>query len=458
LQRVNFYQRFHVEAILKRSSKRRVPSKKEAVFGSEALDRRYFSWFRIVAISLAIVGAICGVLFFLPNDAAESPDVLIARARQAFASEDFDSAFASASLVPITSEFWEESRFLAGDSASRAGRWSEAVGVLQEIAELDSDYGARASFALGEIYRNHGVLSLAEYYYRMVLNRIPDDVETHQRIGFVLGVTGRNLEAAEHLMVLLKSGSIDLTSLAWLADVERSIDQTMYIEHCQRNAGEDVLVKLAVASQLKLLGKDLDALPIFESVVTERSDLTVARAAVGSILTGVDDQAMQRWLDDLPKDANGSAEIWAVRGAWARANGDLRGAAEAFWRVLEIAPEHRTASFQLGQVLTALRHPNAEAFVEHAGRLVELTQLLDEVVATRDKKTDKFQRIADLLEQSGRLWESWAWSRQALSIDPECGWAADRMTRLEAELSPRTERTIPKAQLARVYRLDFDSR
>jgi hypothetical protein len=90
--------------------------------------------------------------------------------------------------------------------------------------------------------------------------------------------------------------------------------------------------------------------------------------------------------------------------------------------------------------------------------LVELTQLLDEVVATRDKKTDKFQRIADLLEQSGRLWESWAWSRQALSIDPECGWAADRMTRLEAELSPRTERTIPKAQLARVYRLDFDSR
>ena len=74
-------------------------------------------------------------------------------------------------------------------------------------------------------------------------------------------------------------------------------------------------------------------------------------------------------------------------------------AVRCFWESMRLAPTHRRATFQLGQMLRALDHPAAEVVEARAMQLIQLTQLIDRVLIAESRFDEPHLQTARLLEQ-----------------------------------------------------------
>lgn len=375
-------------------------------------------------------------------------------AKLALSSSDYLQAEKLASLVPKSSPLFAQSRLVAGEAASRDGRNETAKKFYLEIADGSSDDAVLAAFGVAEILRSECQLEEACKWYSQVLSRDPSDAASHERLAFILGVTRQHWEAAVHHFALVKLRAWSIDSLAILSDIERSVEQPAFVASCAKLAPNDVLSILARASEQIYEGKGDLAKPLLRQVVSLRPELLSAQAMLGELLLDNSNEFTD-WNLQLPASASAHPDIWYVRGLWCRKNQEFQLAAGCFAITVSMIPEHRRANYQLGQMLTQLRAPGADAFVERAKLQAELGQLLDQVLASRGQDEPRVRKVAELSESLGRLWEAAAWAYTVAKLNPSATWTEPLVRRCEAMLKPDVPRTVKSANLT--ARIDLQS-
>jgi tetratricopeptide (TPR) repeat protein len=412
-------------------------------------------WTSIILLSTALAVVILGIASWqIFQSGVEDPGRLRA-AEIALGQQRYEIAEQIALQVESDSPSWADSRLLASEAASLAGKPEAAAFHLEILAQGNDDRSLNAALMLGEIRRGQGRLSLAEPQYRHVLRYRPDDTAARQRLVFLLDLTGRRWEAVPHYLRLIRAGQFTFEQLTLLADPSRGVSQPQYIAECLRQAPDDLLARTAAALEQLAEGDQNRALAELREIIADRPDLIAAQAAVGRILLGQDQAAFDRWLESLPSESNQDPDIWLVRAEASIKDGQLENAVLGLRQSLTLAPEHRLACYQLGQVLQSLQHPDAQVALDRGLQLVELRTLVDDAIAARGRHEPSMTRIVDSLEAMGRLWEAWAWGTVATQSVPNPQPFAAKVAALSKQLDPKMPLTVDTQNLAKI--IDFDA-
>jgi tetratricopeptide (TPR) repeat protein len=410
------------------------------------------------AVALGLGGALA-LIVISSGRSWLSPDVpaeeLLVQARLALEQRDYDRAESLASRIERGTPVWRSGQIVAGEAATRAGRHDAALVRYAAIPRDGSPEAVLAAFAAGELYRDGGQLTKAVHEYAYVLEHEPDHALAHERMAFLLGATARRWEALPHFLFLVRSRNWTLDSLALLGDLERPLEQGAYLRTCAEKAPHDVLVALGLAGDAVAQGRAAEARHRLEDVIRRAPHLLAAQAMLGELLLDAEQARLLQWHAALPRDADDYADIWLVRGLWARRQGALRVAARCFWETVRRIPTHRRGNYHLGQVLIALGETSGEEFAARSGQLFELTSLLDRVLSTRGRDQSALRRVMELTEDVGRVWEAGAWATTAARLFPQARWPQMALERLSRQLHDGTPHTLASANLALKY--DFSA-
>lgn len=400
---------------------------------------------------LLIAAAVVTLAGTLVLKSAISPVVpsqkILADARQALLRGRYDEAERLALRISKTDRLHAQSLLVAGEAASRSGRAANAMSHYASVTRDGSPNSIIAAFSRAELLRDEGHLSDAEREYAYVLEHQPDNGATHERMAFLMGVSGRRWEALPHFMFLVKSGSATFEELSLLGDLDRAVEQRDYLAKCERNAPEDILVQLGQAAQFMTDKRPEDAVELLRVIVRRRPDLLAAQALLGELLVDSDVSAFIAWHRQLPDSASDHPETWFVHGLWARHRGEMPVAARCFWETVQRDPTHRRANYQLGQVLAALHDPAAPEFATRSSRFFELSQALDNVLRSHGQDERSVNRVTEVMEETGRIWEACAWAALAAQKFPNADWAHQTAERLSRQLSDDLPRTVRVANL-----------
>lgn len=382
----------------------------------------------------------------LPRDASFVST--LPQAREALEAERFAEAEQLALETSLDSPDGPVARLIAGEAATRQQAFLRALQHYDSIARDGSDAAVIAAFSAGEVARKLGQLTRAQADFAYVLEHKPDDAAAHERMAFLLGITGQRWEARPHFVFLVLNGQSSLQEVVLLGDIERPLEQADFVEQCFRQNPGDPLVQLARAAEMFAAGQTDQARPLLRQIVAKQPGLLAAQAMLGELLLDAESTEFLEWHSDLPAEANEHPEIWFVRGMFARRNSELQIASRCFWEALARAATHRRATYQLGQVLVSLGETGGDQFSERAEQLFELTQLLDNVLRSEGRDEPSVRRVTELMEAMGRLWEARAWSIAGAQLFPQAAWPPNVYGRIDARLTADSPLIVPEQNLA----------
>jgi tetratricopeptide (TPR) repeat protein len=141
---------------------------------------------RTRTILLASIAVVCAgglAVFFSLRWQRPSPAELLAEARAALQRKQYDLAEELAADIEPDQDLWAQGRLVAGEAATRAGRYQAAIEHFSSIPRDESENSLLATFSLAEACRAYGRLSDAERHYRHVLQRQPGNDGTLVGIG-----------------------------------------------------------------------------------------------------------------------------------------------------------------------------------------------------------------------------------------------------------------------------------
>lgn len=384
-----------------------------------------------------------------PRSAAEIENLLL-DGRLLLSQRHYDQAEALAAQVRPQEPLFDEAQLLAGEAATRDERLQDARLHFDCVPRNGSKNALLAARSQAEVCRELGLISEAEVQYRAVLEQQPENTFAHQRLAYLLGVTGRKWDALPQYLFLIQSGGISLDELCLVGDLERSFEEEELLTRWFRLAPHDAQVQLGLAVDAAMKGNGAAALRDLESVVRKLPELGAAQAWLGeTLLEARQWDRWRTWHSQLSATTHDHPDVWFVRGLAARSLGRLDMAARCFGETLWIVPQHRRATYQLSQVLVTLRDQAGADFVAQAQRQFELTHELDLVLKAKTKQNEQvFERIVAHLEASGRQWEAIAWARQAISMSPATEWPQQVIQRLTPKLLPDTPLVAASNNLA----------
>jgi tetratricopeptide (TPR) repeat protein len=373
---------------------------------------------------------------------------LLARARAAMRQNHYEQVQHIIADIPPGDAQWPAGQLLAGEAAYRLGRPDDALAFYRDAADGEAQIAAVARFSAAEILRERGRLEEAERAYRDVLAHTPDDPAVHQRLAFVLGVSGRRWESRPHLLFVVKSRNWTLDDLATLGDLERRLGQRDYLLQAAQVAPDDVHVLHGLAHVRLVEGRDEECRDLLRQVVARDRDLVAAQALLGELLVDADPRAFADWHAALPPAADDHPDIWYVRGLWARREGRLDVAARCQWECVRRNGFHRRANYALGQVLAALEVPAHAQFTQRAADLSELGFELERVLKARGEDEAAMQRVCESMESLGRVWEANAWARTAQRFFPAALWPDPVLERTAPQLAADPPQMLEGSNLA----------
>lgn len=394
-------------------------------------------WLLLMGAALVSMLAVGGAWFFSPNRIPAAQR--LAEAKLAAAEKDFRSAEALAAGISLDDPLFAESRLAAGEYATRGERYEEAIGYYREIPLDDSDQSFDGAYALAEVCRHVGYLEEAERNYLRVLEHWPEYFEVRSRLVFLLGATGQRWEATPHYFKLLRQGNWSLDELTMLADLERPHQQQEYLRQCEQNVPGDLLVQLGLAANDLIDRRDEVAKRRLDAVLARDPHRLSAQAMRGESLAREDDAAYSVWLAQLPDGAERHPGIWLVRGRRYRNLKNFEAAARCFWEALRLDSRSREACYQLGQALVALDRDEGQQFIARADALFQLRQSLNDVRQTEEPSERAMRRVTEILRDTGRHWEAWAWAFTAQRAFPRARWPGE----IVAELGPTLDASVP---------------
>lgn len=371
---------------------------------------------RNAVVFVAVVAiVIAGLRVILP----EPPRVkdLLQEARTAFSKQQFEKA-----------------RTLAGQVIEYDPQCADAV-LIQ----------ANAALGLGRCTE-------AEQALRQVLQRVPDHVGAHETLVLLLRMQARYWELRPHALALLRAGNPGTEFLIPLAapdEISLSETDRRQAELFHASTPDDSSVLLGVARDLVLNSRHEQAFGLLTDIIRNSPGSVEAQVQLGALLLKEERAAeFVEWHRRLPATAQDHPQTWFLRGDFAASQSRPEEAARCYWEAVRRNPDHRHAVFQLSQTLRLIgEDDSANVLLERFRRLEEVARL-----ATRgnddsgnDISAETMYRIAELLEELGRLRESAAWCQQAMKRDNAQSAGTERYRTIVQRIDDSTPLTLSSA-------------
>lgn len=397
-------------------------------------------WRRRLLISLMAVLVLSGIFFFWPRPNPEVVDAEhLAIARAALKKKQFSSAIENAEQIAESSSLYADACLVAGEASTLLKDLDGAVRYYDRIAEQETETGRTARFALANVLIHTGDASRAIQLFERVLAEEPNDVSSHSRLAFLYAVCGRRWDSKPHLELIMKSGGATVEELALLADLQRPVDDEEYLQRCHKRFPDDVNVRLGLTAIRLIRGEQEAALQELKDITKIQPKLLSAQSLLGELLAPLPGLDFEVWDQQLPEGAEEWPDIWYCRGLRCAYLENREMAAKCFWRTLQLAPMHRRATYQLGRVLTELKHPEASSFSDQARELFSLTTWLMHATRSGGQNEVAMQNIVAHMDRLGRVWETCAWAQLSRQLIPTSAWADDYLRRL----APQLNRDLP---------------
>jgi len=400
-------------------------------------------------VGILVLGIFAGVCYWVFR---LSPEQLLREAERAFAQHQFVQAETLARSVVTDSPHFAGALLLAGKASIRRGRPDDAVGYLDRVPDDSNETVVEARFMAGEILLTRLFRPTeAEQRFRRVLMQNPEHVPSHRLLARLMVLYGRRWEAIALRLELLRLDSFTSNDLAFLAEPETFRENLSLLATSARRNLTDPLVKLGTASALRQ-HESARAEALLREVLVAAPNLIEAQVRLGStLLDSGRTTDFLAWNAQLPPVVESHPETWALRGDYANSQGDFRGAARCYWNSLRCDPCRQRATYQLGQMLLALKkNEQAAVFLERSAMLQDVQLLMKRYTINPE---DTMHQAAGLCEKLGLLWEAWGWSRMALLNNPQLTWATETVQRLTPLLTPDLTRVSPDADVTRMVDL-----
>jgi tetratricopeptide (TPR) repeat protein len=343
---------------------------------------------------------------------------LLATAQRALDQKDYARAEMLGRSLATHQQYAADGWMIAAESALRQERFDDAFQYYAQVPATAGLKFASALFSCGEVLLQKLQLSQAEDYFRRVLAVNPDHLAAHDRLGVILGIQGRQFEAHEHRLRLVRAHKFSANHLVMLAIADRTVGNSELVEKFRQAAPGDPRAQCGVVRELLRVNRWDDAERMLLHMLQLDPNLLQAQAWQGNIyLNQAKDEAFVAWNAALPSAADGFPEIWLQRGDWAKSNSEHRVAIRCYWEAARLDANLPAAHYQLGQLLAA----NGEA--KQAEPFLRRAQLLEElVVAARSfyvsGSHESAATAAELTEKLGRYWESLGWNEVAHGDTP----------------------------------------
>lgn len=374
---------------------------------------------------------------------------LLRQARQELRQGNFAEAeqlARKAAEVPGSSQWaW----MVAAEAAVRQSRHNDALEYYLNVSQDSGELSTSANFGAAEMLCHLGKLSESERRLRKVLADDPGHTLSHRRLAFILNITGRRWEATSHLLHVVQQMPGDVESLLLLGNSERMVDDRSLLEQSRLAAPDDPLPLLGEARTHLALNEMPEARRLLEQIRMQMQAEPEFQVRWGQVLLAAGErESFLDWHRALPDATDSHPDLWMIRGEFALQQGEHETAARCFWEAMRRDPEHRSAHYKLGQILTEPGQSQQAALcLERAERLLQLALVLDDLFYHR-MQGELMERAAVLNEGLGRVPEAYGWAVAALQVDQGLVWAQNTARRLAPLRPDLLRRTLKETNLA----------
>lgn len=328
---------------------------------------------------------------------------------------------------------------VAGEAAVKLKKIDAALADFQAVPLDATRDGLAAHVSAASILFNKMQLAAAADELQALLKISPGHSIGLSMMVSVLELSGRRYESIPYALQLVESGDFTFDQLVHLGDMEKMIAlQAEEVEEMLKI--DDAGAQLGVARTSIGYGRYAKARELLTKAIAARPDLLEAQARIASIdLVENKYNDLLAWHSQLPRSADLQPEIWLVRAEWAARMPDLQAEIRCLWEAVRLCPGHRTAMHRLGRALQlAGRTVDAQPFTQLAANLSEIGSIANDLYVMGPSE-QRVQRMAELLDRSGRMREAMAWAQLAIQAQsPAPQWAIVMKTRLAAKIKPET--------------------
>lgn len=303
-------------------------------------------------------------------------------AEQAFQHRQYEIALAACQSLLRKNPQDIKYLLIAGESASRLGRYTDAIAYYDSVPETHRQQAAIARWAAGEVHLQRGHLSPAMERFERSLESDPGHFGARDRLIYLLNLTGQRWEASSHLAHLVQHGQWSVQHLLYLGNIAKPVENETELQSFLRAAPTDSLPRLGLARIRLRAGKLDEAERLLQQVLQQAPGLLEAHVQLGRLWLQQDITQIPAWHQSLPAGADQHPEIWMIRGQWARHDSQTDAAARCYAEVLRIDPNHRAGLNALAQVLHERNQDRLAApLLERADVLGQLVLALERIMS-----------------------------------------------------------------------------
>lgn len=326
--------------------------------------------------------------------------------------ENFIAASEELSRILIADPNNQNALILSAKTEAAQGNGSAAVKILDSLDNTDPALKIEMLWLAAGWSIDSGDYSTAEQKLKELLGTDTDLVKARRQLAIILNNQGRRIEAAPHLLALAKLGkSREKELFAMITYGNPFIDTT--IPKPPRTAGTTPAL-LAQAKVSRSEGDMGEAVAMTEQLRTTFPESTAIAAFLGRLHIDLqNEEALQSWFDNLPADIEDEPEYWYVTGIWMQRHDRHQEAVRCLGEAVLRDPTDRYAYQALERSLRFTgKKDEADLAASRVQKLTETSQLARQFGLKRGTKQE-MNRIADLLLELGRPWESIAWRETA---------------------------------------------
>lgn len=397
---------------------------------------------------LGLVAVGVGAWALSRRDSGLTVAQLLAQAQSAMRLGQVEQAEAIARQALVRDPGSNLALLIAGKAAGKLGRVDEALALFERIQDDGSEESIEGLNLHGELLVHMGRYHAAEQKFRQSLAR-RSNFFAHHRLAHLMSVEGRYLDAAPHLLQLVRSGNFTKEELDLLCTGFRFVGQRKELEEQVQAAPGDIGAVLGLALR-RLADKDhSQAEELLRQVLAADPRQPDAQAWLGWLLWHrADREGLDAWLANLTSEADRHPMTWVVRGHACNDHRQPREAIRCFWEALRLDPDQLAASSQLVALLEAEGSlAIAEPFRRRQEMLLRLLKAIDDDDLKREDP-DLMLTVAEVLEALGRFWEAWGWCEWALQAAPDNQACRVRRDRLRGLLKNDLPVVAPEANVA----------
>ncbi len=340
---------------------------------------------------------------------------------------------------------------LLGDVAAARGISDEAESMYR-AAQLASTSPSRSLFdkRIKHLIRSGRPFDAIDVTQDLI-EVFPNDPQPRFDLAGIAAAVGVTEAAIPSLQWLIQRGQSDEESLLVLADPERVEPDEETCKRFLALSDGDLRPGFGLAAFAALRGDWNSAAEQLAPIVQQHPGFEPAYALYGQCLFQLGDfAALATWQANAPATAEQSPEYWIVMARLHQHSAQHDLACRAFYQSLlldpsshpEVYAEFITSLYQIG------RSEDAEKIAAEMTKLSAMRDALKIHLERSSQSQAACMRVADTMLGLGRVWESEAWARLAVSLPKDkLADLRPRYMEIREQLSVTTPWRLPTARI-----------